>query len=284
VLKVILYILVYSAIIYMLICLIFFLIQERLIFIPTKQGTDYEFRLATPYEEHFIDTPNGGKINALLLTVEKSKGVIYYLHGNTGSIKRWRFMAEELTSYGYDVFVIDYRGYGKSKGHRTEELMHSDVEVCFSYLKSRYVEKPIVVYGRSLGSGFGIRLCSKVQADRLILETPYYSLLHVARFYFPFLPTYYLMRFRFRSDLFIDKVKCPIAIFHGTKDRIVPYHSALALFKEVEENSGVEMTTLVGARHNNLNAYPLFRERMSAFLDVEQLKENSTNRGLPSTK
>lgn len=266
VLKVILYILLYSAIIYLIVCAVFFLIQEKLIFIPTKQGTDYEFKLATHYDEVFIDTPNGGLINGLILKVERSKGVIYYLHGNTGSIKRWRFMAEELTSYGYDVFVIDYRGYGKSRGHRNEDLMHMDTEKCYAFLEDKYPGKPIILYGRSLGTGLAVRLATKVNPRKLILETPYYSLLHVARYYFPFLPTYYLMRFRFRSDLYIGKVKCPIAIFHGTKDRVVPYHSALALFKEVEDNPLVEMTTLVGARHNNLNAYPLFRERMAAFL------------------
>ena len=132
--NVILHILFVITVIYLLVCLIYFLIQEKFIFVPTLPGESFEIRLATHTEEFHLQTPHNGRIHALLLKVEKPKGLIFYLHGNTGSLKRWQFMAEEISGYGYDVFVLDYRGYGQSKGRKSEAIMHRDIEYCFDFI------------------------------------------------------------------------------------------------------------------------------------------------------
>jgi fermentation-respiration switch protein FrsA (DUF1100 family) len=88
----------------------------------------------------------------------------------------------------------------------------------------------------------------------------------VARHYVPFIPVKWLLRYTMRSDLFIQHVHCPVLILHGTKDRIVPYRSALALFRLAESRGQVQMTTIVGGRHSNLNSFPLFREKLREFL------------------
>jgi uncharacterized protein len=255
------------ALIYLGVCIIYYIIQEKFIFVPTLPGEPFESRLATPSEEVFIDTPNNGKIHALILKTESPKGVVFYLHGNTGSLKRWQFMAEEVSSYGYDVFVMDYRGYGRSKGKRSEAVMHKDAEFCFDWLLDKYKESKTVIYGRSLGSGFATKLASRKKCDLLVLETPFYNFPELARFYLPFLPVKYLLRYKFRSDIHIRNVDSPILILHGTKDIVVPYKSALQLFRDAENHARqVSMTTIVGGKHGNLNSFPLFREKMSDFL------------------
>jgi uncharacterized protein len=248
--------------IYTGVCVVYFFIQENFIFVPTLPGEPFEPKLPTPCEEFFIDTPHGGKIHALLLKAENPKGLIYYLHGNTGSLKRWQFMAEELCGFGFDVFVLDYRGYGQSKGPRTEAFMHRDVEECFDFVAERYANRPIIIYGRSLGTGFAVRLASRRKAHLLLLETPFSNFVDVAKYYLPFLPVRILLRYKFQSDFFIQHAHCRALLFHGTKDKIVPYSSALKLYKAGEKKIEIDLITIVGGRHSNLNSFPLFREKL----------------------
>ncbi|MCC6599304.1 MAG: alpha/beta fold hydrolase, partial [Crocinitomicaceae bacterium] len=222
-----LYIFILIAAIYAGLCVVYFIIQERFIFVPTFLSEPFHSKLATPADEIFIDTPNSGRIHALLLNTPESKGLIFYLHGNTGSLTRWQFMAEEVAGYGYDVFAMDYRGYGRSRGPRREAYMHRDVEFCYDWILKQRNYNNVVIYGRSLGSGFATRLAARRRPSRLVLETPFFSLLDVARYYLPFLPTHFLLRYRMRSDLQIKLVDCPTHIFHGTRDIVVPYSSAL---------------------------------------------------------
>jgi len=175
-------------------------------------------------------------------------------------------MAEEIATYGFDVCILDYRGYGKSRGKKSESIMHEDVKFCFDEIIQQYKGKPVVVYGRSLGTGFATRLAAYKKIDGLILETPFFSLLDVASSYFPFLPVKLLLRYRFRSDNHVKRVKVPSIIFHGTRDRVVPYSSALKIYAKVSDQGNFKMITLQGARHNNLNAYPMFRDELKKFL------------------
>ena len=260
-----------ATIMYLALCLIAWLLQERFIFVPTFRIEPRTQDIVTPNEEVFLETPGNGLIHGLYLYADRPRGIIFYLHGNTGGMRRWKFIAEELCSFGFHVFVLDYRGYGLSKGRRTESLMHSDVSACFSEVKRRFPELPIIAYGRSLGSGFAVKLASIQPVQGLILETPFSSLLDVANSYFPFLPNSRIIRFPLRSDLLIPKIKVPTIIFHGTADRIVPYRSALELFHAAGSNPLVKMTTIPGGRHNNLNIYPLFREKLAEFLSLAEV-------------
>jgi len=250
---------------YVGVCVIYFLFQENFIFVPTFPSDSFESQLSTSTQEYFLDTPLGGRIHSILLTVDKPRGLVFYLHGNTGSLKRWQFMAEEVSGYGFDVFVMDYRGYGQSYGQRSEARMHRDVEFCFDFITKKFPELPIIIYGRSLGSGFATRLASRKVASGLVLETPFYNLIDVARSYLPFFPVDTLIRYKMRSDLYLNHVDYPVHIFHGTKDKVVRYSSAFKLFNKLKSKGNVQMTTLVGGKHGNLNTFPLFRERLSAF-------------------
>lgn len=246
---------------------VYFLLQERFIFIAVHSSDKTSYALASEYTEVYLDTSYNGRIHGLLIkTTEKSSGVILYFHGNTGSIKRWGVVAEELCSFGYDVFIMDYRGYGKSRGRRSERAMHNDCELVFQYLLKYYPEEKIVIYGRSLGSGFATKLALKHPDCKVILETPFYSLLEIAEQQAPYMPIGFLLRFPLRSDEIIEQLKNPLIIFHGTRDRIVPYKSGLKLYEKAA-TSNKRMVTIPGGRHNDLAKFALFREKMRSFLD-----------------
>ncbi|MBX7050849.1 MAG: alpha/beta hydrolase [Flavobacteriales bacterium] len=265
--EIIIHVIALAFCIYALICVVYFFIQEKFIFVPTFNIDPFTNKIATPSEEFHLETPNHGSIHALLLKCDSPNGVVIYLHGNTGNLKRWQFMAEEISAYGFDVFVPDFRGYGQSKGKRSEAYMHRDMESCYEFVTNRYPNQEIIIYGRSLGTGFATRLASRKHADKVVLETPFYNMLEVAAHYLPFLPVKLLLRYRFRSDLYIQHIVSPILILHGTKDIVVPHAHALRLFRQAEaHHRNVRMITIVNGKHGNLNSFPLFRDKLEEFL------------------
>jgi len=127
-------------------------------------------------------------------------------------------------------------------------------------------EQKLVVYGRSLGSGLAVKVGADNSPAGLILETPYYNLQDIVRMHFPFLPISLILRYKFRSDKHIQQVDCPIAIFHGTADKIVPYKSGLKLYELLPDDQGHSMVTITRGKHNDLSRNALFREKMGEFL------------------
>ena len=161
-----------------------------------------------------------------ILKRKNPKGVMLYFHGNAGDLSRWGTIAEYFVAKHYDVLVMDYRTYGKSTGKLSEQTFYDDAQFCYDYLLKSYSENEITIYGRSLGTGISTFLASKNKPKQLILETPYYSILDVAKQRFPIFPVSSLLKYKFPSHEFIKKVNCPITIFHGTEDAVVPYTSA----------------------------------------------------------
>lgn len=100
--------------------------QEKLIFLPTVLEQDYKFEFNHEFEEVFLETDTDAIINAIHFKVENPKGVIVYFHGNAGDLDRWGTIAEYFVKRDYDVFIMDYRTYGKSVGPLTEEAFYHD--------------------------------------------------------------------------------------------------------------------------------------------------------------
>lgn len=124
--------------------------------------------------------------------------------------------------------MIDYRGFGKSKGKRSEAAMKKDAQHVYNKMKFelKYPENKIIIYGRSLGSGFAAKLASSNRPKMLILDAPYYSLSQLTNRFLPFLPVSILLRFKVRTDQWLKYCRCPIFIIHGTKDSLIPMSSS----------------------------------------------------------
>ncbi|MBK8491482.1 MAG: alpha/beta fold hydrolase [Saprospirales bacterium] len=166
-------------------------IQEYFIFRPERLSQGYTFVFQRPYEELFLSSGTNGRLNALWFRQDqqpKANGVILYFHGNSGSLRRWGHLHYFFSQLGYDFFTYDYRGYGKSKGLRTEQLMYQDAQAVYNFIRQHYPPEQIVIFGRSLGSAFATWLAGRVEARMVILETPFASMRHLFRAYFPFLP------------------------------------------------------------------------------------------------
>ena len=163
-----------------------------MIFFPKKLSADYKFQFDEVYEEVSIPV-DGIKLNGLLLKADSSKGLVFYLHGNAGGLDSWGEIAGTYTSLGYDVFMLDYRGYGKSGGKiLSEEQFYSDVQLAYQKLRERYPESQTIIVGYSIGTGAATKLASTNNPRMLILQAPYYSLKDVMRRSYPFLPSFLL--------------------------------------------------------------------------------------------
>ena len=191
----------------MLICLIFYFLQHYFFFRPEILPKAFEYRYPFPFDEVDFDMEDGGCINGLHFKVPNSKGVVFYLKGNSRSIKGWGKFAKDFVSKGYDFFMIDYRGFGKSSGKRTETTLYNDAQTVYKWLSTQYPEDQIVLYGRSLGSGIAARIASWNKPKMLILDSPYYSFFYQVRQYGLWLTLKWILGYKIRNDLFIKKVE-----------------------------------------------------------------------------
>ena len=242
-----------------------YLLQEKILFRPTILAQNYVFNFNQPFEELFLEPEENTVINAIHFKTENPKGVILYFHGNAGDLSRWGIITEYFVEKHYDVLVMDYRSYGKSKGVLSEEALYTDAQFCYDYLKTRYAEEDITLYGRSLGTGIASFLASKNTPKQLILETPYYSILDVASYRFPLFPVKYLMRYKLPSYEFIKEVRCPVSILHGTEDTVVPFESGKKLYNStLKEN--MSFIVIEKGKHNNLIEFDAYHEHINNVL------------------
>lgn len=250
--------------IYLMIGASLYFFQEKLLFLPTKLEQDYKFQFNYPFEELFLKTDEDAVINAIHFKAEIPKGVILYFHGNAGDLSRWGQIAEYFVAINYDVLIVDYRSYGKSTGKLSEDAFYKDAQFCYDYLLKQYPEEEITLYGRSLGTGIASYVASENNPKQLILETPYYSILDVAKSRFPVFPVKRLLRYQFPTFKYLPKISSAITILHGTDDNLVPYSSGKKLDELGLKN--INFVTIKGGSHNNLIEFEAYRKAIKNVL------------------
>ncbi len=241
---------VFVAILYLGVCCYLFLFQEDFIFFPEKLNQDYRYTFENEFEEVTVQTKDGHSINGLLFKAPGSKGLIFYLHGNAGSLRSWGGVAKTYTQLNYDVFIIDYRGFGKSSGKiQSQEQFFEDVQTVYNSLLSSYPENRITILGYSVGTGAASYLAATNHPQRLILQAPYFSLKDMMKKTYPIIPTF-LLKYRFETNEYIQKCKMPIVIFHGNQDEVIDYASSLRLKQFLKSTD--TLITLNGQGHNGM--------------------------------
>lgn len=253
--------------IYGLLCGVIYFFQENLIFLPTILQQNHEFVMDEPFEEVFINTEDGAKLNALHFKVENPKGVMLYFHGNAGDLQRWGEITTFFVEKKYDVLVMDYRGYGKSRGKRSMKKLYQDANLWYNYVKKQYSEHDISVYGRSLGTTFATYVASKNNPKNLSLESPFYSVEKVAKSRFPFLPVSKLLHYKFPTYKYINEVSCPITIFHGTDDKVIDYQQGKQLFETIKQDHK-KLITIPNGGHNDLILFKEYQNNIDEVLSL----------------
>ncbi len=260
------------ALTYLLILAILFFFQEAFIFHEKILESDYKFKFEQPFKELWINVENNNepksKINALYFYADSltKKGLVVYYHGNANNLNRSAKFAQDFTKNGYDILMIDYRGYGKSRGNFSEKGLIADAAATYNFAKRLFPESKLVVYGKSLGSGIATQIAAINKPKILLLETPYYNFTDVARHFFPFIPYKLLSRYLFETDQFIKKVNCPIHLFHGDNDGLVYYESSIKLAELLGKKPVEILTTIKGGEHRNLSKFPEYHTALDSIL------------------
>lgn len=193
-------------------------------------------------------------MNGLLFTSEESKGLVFYLHGNAGALDSWGEVAKTYTRLNYNVFILDYRGFGKSEGTiKSQTQLFEDIQLAYNELKKRYNETDIIVLGYSIGTGPAAHLASVNQPKLLILQAPYFSLTDLMKRTYPLIPTF-LLKYKLETNVYLKKCKMPVIIFHGDEDEVIYYGSAQRL--KLGFKPGDSLITLNGQGHNGITDHP----------------------------
>lgn len=235
---------------YILICALLFFFQEKLIFFPEKLDKNYQFSFNQIFEEINIETKDKKLLNGLLFKADSPEGLVFYLHGNSGSLQSWGEVAKTYTDLNFDVFILDYRGFGKSEGSITSQgqLFH-DLQIAYDEMRLRYSEDKIVVLGYSIGTGLAAKIASTNKPKLLILQAPYYSMTDMMKRSYPFIPTL-ILKYKLETNEYIKDCKMPIVIFHGNQDEVIYYNSSTKLKEFVKETDTI--ITLDQQGHNGI--------------------------------
>jgi pimeloyl-ACP methyl ester carboxylesterase len=262
--KMIINILLIIAALYIVVCALLYVFQEYLIFYPQKLVTNYRFGFDQPFEELNIPAKDNSLLHGLLFKADSSKGLIFYLHGNAGAIDTWGEVARTYIGLNYDVFLLDYRGYGKSEGVISgQKQLFEDIQTVYDSLKNRYPENKIIVLGYSIGTGPASKVASVNNPKLLILQAPYYSLTDMMRQAYPIIPTF-ILKYKFQTNNYLKDCKMPVVVFHGNKDEVIYYGSSLKLksiFKQQDT-----LITLQGQGHNGITDNPDYKIEIQKIL------------------
>ncbi len=252
--------------IYSLIGIGIYYLQDKFMFHPEPLDANYNYNFHAPYKEVDLPYAEGVNINVVQFTTTDTvpRGVVLYFHGNRQNIGRYAQYAPAFTKHGYEVWMIDYPGYGKSTGPFTEQRLYEWSLLFYKLARARFKPDSIILYGKSLGSGIATQLASIRDCKYLLLETPYYSFPSVAGVYLPIYPVERIIRFKIPTWQYMQEVTAPVTIFHGTDDGVIRYSNAQRLIPFLKPVD--QFVTIEDGSHNNLSEYPVYQQKLDSLL------------------
>ncbi|MDW7773240.1 MAG: alpha/beta hydrolase [Desulfobulbaceae bacterium] len=229
-----------AGLLYALLCLYLFFLQEKLLFYPNLPGRELRASpadIGLDYESVAITTGDNIRLHGWFIRAREEKGTLLFFHGNAGNISHRLDSIRIFTSLGLSVLIIDYRGYGQSQGKISEKGTYLDAEAAWRYLteEKKIVPQEIILFGRSLGGAIAAVLAAKHPPGGLILESVFTSVPEMAARYYPVFPVRLLARFRYDTRTALASVFCPVLIIHSPDDEIIPFENGRILFETARE-------------------------------------------------
>lgn len=250
---------------YLTVCTILYFIQERLIFFPDKLAKNHKFKFKLNFKEVIIPTNDNINLHGVLFKAENAKGLIFYLHGNTGAIDYWGKVSKTYIEMGYDIFFLDYRGFGKSEGKiESEAQFFNDVQKAYDQMKMSYQEKNIIILGNSVGTASAAWLASRNKPKHLILHAPYYTLTSFIKQSYWFILDV-VVKYKFETARYVKNTKAPITIFHGEKDKKIKHLSSIRLGKLLKSEDNLFI--LKNGAHTGLGFHPTYQTELKRICD-----------------
>lgn len=242
---------------YLIACMAVYATQKRMLFPAYRAplvASNWQPTTGDKQEQAMI-TGQCGKLHVTNWRLKQSHGTVMIFHGNGESMVSVQIQAAKFLALGYNVMGWDYPGYGKSDDcWFSEQDLLEDSESAYRWLLQRESAARIVLYGRSMGSGLALYIASRHPGHRVLLVSPYDSLLNVAKDYEPFfMPVGLLMRYPLHAEQWIGKAQGDIHAIHGTVDTLIKPQRAIALIKASRGNADIEW--IEGAGHFDITRF-----------------------------
>ena len=207
----------------------------------------------------------GGAINGLKFSAAEPKGAILFFHGNFGDVSGWGVYGADFAALGYDFYIFDYPGYGKSDGKiSSQQQLFASADAMSRYVLEQHSPSKLAMIGYSIGSGIAAQQAAKWDAARLILLAPYFSFERLAHEKIPFVPKF-LIRYKIPTAEFLHAARgTQITLIHGAADELIPVHHSYDLAGSLK--AGDLFYEIAAAPHNGLLAMPgiwkILKERL----------------------
>ena len=229
------------------------LMVTSFLFFPEKNFLELPQDYGLSHEEVIFQTVDHVRLHGWFFAVPESEAVLLFFHGNAGNISGRLFKARGWVERGVSVFLVDYRGYGRSEGkiEKGSDLLQ-DTEGALHWLeeKKKTPSEKIIVYGESIGSYPAIELARRKKFAGLVLEAPFTTLSDLARIHYPWVPEMLLKDFPMKNQEVIPEVKAPVFVIHGDRDEICPNEQGERLYELAP--SPKELYMVQGGHHNDL--------------------------------
>ena len=241
--------------------------QERILFEPTRLPPDEPLVDDPDVHELWIDVP-GARLSAAHLRQPDPRGVVFFLHGNSGNLRDCLVDLDAFRKVNFDVVMFDYRGYGKSSGRiESEEQLREDVRTVWARFAPQYQDKRVVISGQSLGTalaaGLAAELCASGRApDLTLLVSPYSSMRALGEELYPWVP-HQVLRYPLHTAEHAARLSGPLMLIHGDKDELIGIHHSHALRTAAP---AAQFLCVEGAGHSDLHKFPSFRKALHGAL------------------
>ncbi len=234
---------------YLLLCLVIFALQRRLVYFPGPPPTVTPSAVGLEFDDLSIVTGDAETLHAWRVRAGGvAEGVVIHCHGNAGSIEHRIETARAFADMGLDCILFDYRGYGRSTGAPFEEGTYTDAEAVHDWAigEGGYAAEKILIFGESLGGGVAVELARRREVAGLVLESSFTSIVDLGSKHYGWLPVNLLARDRYASIEKVGGLSNPILVLHGRGDEIIPFEHGEGLAKA----AGVDLVELPGG-HNS---------------------------------
>jgi len=244
-----------------------YFMQPSMIFYPSRELVASPADWHLQYEDVSFRSRDGITLHGWYIPNQASKRVVLFFHGNAGNMSHRGESVAIFHRLGLNVFIFDYRGYGRSQGKPSEKGLYLDAAGAWDYLtKTRGIAgENIILFGRSIGGVVATHLASEVSPAALIVESAFSSARDVARSAFPILSRLTLIRYDFNAASDIKGVRCPVLILHSPDDEILPYSLGEKLYRAANEPK--EFVRLRGDHNSGfLQSQPEYERRLDTFI------------------
>lgn len=250
-----------------------FLAQDRLIFFPQPLADAQRSAIQARFpavEQRFLKAPDGTQLHAWHVKGAAGAPIILYFGGNAEDVS-WMIAGALARTPGTGWLLTSYRGYGASEGAPSERALSADAVHWYDYAVSELGANAVHVFGRSLGSGPAVHLASRRPVARIVLVTPFDSLVEVGKLHYPWLPVAWMLRHRFDLVQVAPAIKSPLLCIAAMQDVVIPAAHARRLYDAW--GGPKRWLALEGAGHNSTDGVPAFWQNIKAFLEQSAIQQ-----------